>query len=111
MNGFRTGAFLVIVSQLSADPVVRPLPRNFPRHPDGCRVLTTTGKSAAGRDAESGTTCARVDNRPSPHLLRSSKKKHEHRINRLRSCGEGRLKASGHQGAKPQLNAEQHARQ
>ena len=80
------------------------------RHPDGCRVLASTGKSEAGRDPESRETCARVDNRPSPHFLQPPRKKHERPIDRLRSRGEGRPKASGDKGARRQINRNQHSR-
>jgi hypothetical protein len=76
------------------------------RHSDACRILATTGKSEAGRDPESRATCARVDNRPSPHFLRPPEKKHERPIDRLRSRGEGSLKVSGDKAAKRQLHEE-----
>ncbi len=76
------------------------------RHPDGCRILASTGKSEAGRDPESRETCARVDNRPDPHFLRGPEKKHERPIDRLRSRGEGRIKATGDKAAKRELRQE-----
>jgi hypothetical protein len=48
-------------------------------------------------------TCARVDNRPSPHVSRHAKKKLERPIDWLRSRGEATLKASGDKGARLQL--------
>jgi hypothetical protein len=103
MNLFRTGALLVLIVLIVTGSGGPTLAAEVSRHPDGCQALATTGKSEAGREAESGTTCARVDNRSSPHFLRSPKKKHERPIDRLRSRGDGRLKVSGDQGAKRQL--------
>src|SRR5918994_73173 len=74
------------------------------RHPDGCRVLASTGKSEAGRDPESRETCARVDNRPPTHTLRGPEKKYERPIDRLRSRGEGRIKATGDKAARRELH-------
>ena len=70
MTVFRTRALLVLVVLIaigSSEPI---LAVEVSRHADGCRVLASTRKSEAGRDPESRTTCARVDNRPSPHFLR-----------------------------------------
>src|SRR5215211_3585666 len=110
MSSSRTGALLVLVVLFFCG-VGRPtLAAEVSRHPDGCRVLASTGKSEAGRDPESRQTCARVDNRPSPHFLRSPDKKHERPIDRLRSRGEGSLKVSGDKGARRQLNEDSRSR-
>ena len=80
------------------------------RHSDGCQVLASTGKSEAGRDPETRATCARVDNRPPTHTLRGPEKKHERPIDRLRSRGEGRIKATGDKAARRELHEESRPR-
>ena len=110
MSSSRTGALLVLVVLFFCG-VGRPaLAAEVSHHPDGCRVLASTGKSEAGRDPESRQTCARVDNRPSPYFLRSPDKKHERPIDRLRSRGEGRIKATGDKGARRELHTESRPR-
>ena len=104
MDVSRAGALLVLVVLIVVGSGRPTLAAEVSRHPDACRVLATTGKSEAGRDPESRATCARVDNRPSPHALRPPEKKHERPIDRLRSRGEGRLKVSGDKGARRQLH-------
>jgi hypothetical protein len=104
MNVFRTGALLVLVALIVMWSAAPALAVEVSRHPDRCRILASTGKSQAGRDPESGKTCARVDNRHSPHSVHPPRKKHERPIDRLRSRGEGRPKASGDKGAKRQLH-------
>jgi hypothetical protein len=110
MNVFRTGGLLALVVLIvigSSGPI---LAAEVNRHAHACRILASTGKSEAGRDPESRATCARVDNRPPHHGVRPPKKKHERPIDRLRSRGEGRPKASGDKGAKRQLNKHRHSR-
>ena len=110
MKVFRTSALLVLVVLIvlgSAGPI---LAAEVSRHPDRCRVLASTGKSEAGRDRKSRTTCARVDNRPSHHVLRPPTRKHERPIDRLRSRGEGKPKASGDKGARREFNRNAHSR-
>ena len=107
MDVSRAGALLVLVVLIVFGSGRPALAVEVSRHPDACQVLATTGKSEAGRDPESRATCARVDNRPSPHVLRPPEKKQERPIDRLRSRGEGRLKVSGDKGAKRQLHEEQ----
>jgi hypothetical protein len=105
----RVGSFLlaVLIFCASGGPS---LAAEVSRHPDGCRVLASTGKSEAGRDPESRATCARVDNRPPTHTLRPPEKKRERPIDRLRSRGEGKLKAIGDKGARRQLDEEPRSR-
>ena len=64
------------------------------RHGGRCDVVATTGRAEAGRDRESGETCARVDNRPRPNFLRPPVRKGIRPIDRLRSLGEGALKVA-----------------
>jgi hypothetical protein len=110
MDFSRAGALLVLVV-LIVFGVGRPtLAAEVARHSDACQVLATTGKSEAGRDPESRTTCARVDNRLSPHVLRPPAKKRERPIDRLRSRGEGSLKVSGDKGARRQLHEDSRPR-
>jgi hypothetical protein len=107
---FRTRVLLVVVVLIaigSSEPI---LAVEASRHSDGCRVRASTRRSEAGRDPERRTTCARVDNRPSPHFLQPPRKKHERPIDRLRSRGEGRPKASGDKGARRQINRNSHSR-
>ena len=111
MDVFRAGAVLVLVVLVVFGASRPALAVEVDRHPDGCQVLASTGKSEAGHDPESRATCARVDNRPSPHFLRPPEKKHERPIDRLRSRGEGSLKVSGDKGAKRQLREESRRRQ
>jgi hypothetical protein len=104
MTVFRTGALLVLVVLIvlgSGGPI---LAAEVSHHPDRCRILASTGKSEAGRDPERRTTCARVDNRPPHHVSRPPRKEHERPIDRLRSRGEGRPKASGDKGARREIN-------
>ena len=89
MTYSRAGALLVLVVLIVFGSGRPTLAVEVSRHPDQCRVLASTGKSEAGRDPESRATCARVDNRPPPHVLRPPEKKHERPIDRLRSRGEG----------------------
>jgi hypothetical protein len=110
MTVFRTGVLLVLVVLIAIGSNVPILAVEASRHADGCRVLASTGRSQAGRDPERRTTCARVDNRPSPHFLRPPRTKHERPIDRLRSRGEGRPKASGDKGARRQINRNSHSR-
>ena len=105
----RVGSFLLAVLIICAFSGPS-LAVEVSHHPDGCRVLASTGKSEAGRDPESRATCARVDNRPPTHTLRGPEKKHERPIDRLRSRGEGKLKAVGDKGARRQLNEDLRAR-
>ena len=110
MNALRAGALLVLAVLIAVGSSGPMLAVDVSRHSDRCHILASTGKSEAGRDRESRTTCARVDNRPSPHFLRPPRKKHERPIDRLRSRGEGRLKASGDKGARRQLHKHPHSR-
>ena len=113
MNDFRTGALLVLAALIVIGFAGPALAVEVFHHPDQCRILARTGNSEAGRDPENRRTCARVDNRPPHHILRHHQKKHERPIDRLRSRGEGRPKASGDKGAKRQLHKHhlsQHAR-
>jgi hypothetical protein len=110
MDLSRTGALLVLAVLLvfgSAGPASAV---EVSRHPDGCRVRASTGKSEAGRDPESRETCARVDNRLPSHHLRPPEKKHERPIDRLRSRGEGRIKATGDKAARRELHEESRPR-
>jgi hypothetical protein len=107
MNVFRTGALFVLVILGSGDAA---LAAEVSRQSDRCHILASTGKSEAGQDRESGKTCARVDNRPSPHVVGHAKKKHERPIDRLRSRREGRPKVSGDKWAKLRLNKHPHSR-
>ena len=106
MDVSRAGAVLALVVLVVFGVGRSALAVEVDHHPDACRVLASTGKSEAGRDPESRATCARVDNRLPPHVLRPPDKKHERPIDRLRSRGEGSLKVSGDKGAKRQLNEE-----
>ena len=110
MDLSRAGALLVLAVLLVFGSPGPTQAVEVSRHPDGCRVLASTGKSEAGRDPESRATCARVDNRPSPYFLRPPEKQRERPIDRLRSRGEGRLKVSGDKGARRQLNEESRPR-
>jgi hypothetical protein len=110
MHVSQTGALLVLVVLISTVSGSPALAVEVSRHPDRCQVLATTGKCEAGREPESRATCARVDNRPSPYVLRHPKKQHERPLDRLRSRGEGRPKVSGDKGARRQLNKEQQAK-
>jgi hypothetical protein len=110
MNGFRSGALLALVTLLLLGSAETILAAEVSRHPDRCRILANTGKSEAGRDPESRSTCARVDNRPPRHHVGHPKKKHERPIDRLRSRGEGRPKATGDKGARRQFHKHSHAR-
>ena len=108
MNVSRTSALLALALMIvlgSGDAV---LAVGVFRHSDRCHILASTGKSEAGRDRESGKTCARVDNRPPHHVVRHSQKKHERPIDRLRSRGEGRPKFSGDKGARHEFNRHHH---
>ena len=106
----RAGALVVLAVLIVFGSPGLGLAVEVSRHPDGCRVLASTGKSEAGRDPESRATCARVDNRPPTHTLRGPEKKHERPIDRLRSRGEGRIKATGDKGAKRELHEESRPR-
>ena len=110
MNYARAGALLVLVVLIVFGSGQPALAAEVSRHPDGCRVLASTGKSEAGRDPESRATCARVDNRPPTHSLRPPERKHERPIDRLRSRGEGRIKATGDKGARRELHEESRPR-
>ena len=110
MNGSRTGALLVLVVLIVLGSGDAALAAEVSRLSDRCHILASTGKSEAGRDRESGKMCARVDNRPSRHVVGHPKKKHERPIDRLRSRGEGRPKVSGDKGAKRQLHKHPHSR-
>ena len=110
MNGFRTGALFVLVLLIVLGSGDAALAAEVSRQSDRCHILASTAKSEAGQDRESGKSCARVDNRPSPHVVRQAKKKHERPIDRLRSRGEKRPKVSGDKVAKRQLNNHPHAR-
>jgi hypothetical protein len=106
MDVSRASAILVLVVLVVFGVGQPALAAEVDRHLDACRIQASTGNSEAGRDPESRATCARVDNRLSPRVLRSPDGKHERPIDRLRSRGEGRLKVSGDKGAKRQLNEE-----
>src|SRR5215216_5813488 len=110
MDVSRAGALLVLVVLFVIGSARPALAVEVARDSDACRALASTGKSEAGRDPESRVTCARVDNRPSPHFLRPPEKEHERPIDRLRSRGEGSLKVSGDKGARRQLNEESRSR-
>jgi len=110
MNVSHTGALLVLVLLIVTGSGDAALAAEVSRQSDRCHILASTGKSEAGRDDESGKTCAGVDNRPSQHVVGHPKKKHERPIDRLRSRGEGRPKVSGDKGAKRQLNKHPHSR-
>jgi len=104
MNVFRTGALLMLAALIAIGSGGPTLAAEVSHHPSQCRILARTGKSEAGRDPESRRTCARVDNRPPQHSVRHPQKKHERPIDRLRSRGHGRPKATGDKGAKRQLH-------
>ena len=110
MDLSRAGALLVLVVLIVFGSPGPTLAVEVSRHPDGCRVLASTGKSEAGRDPETRATCARVDNRLPAHLLRPPEKKHERPIDRLRSRGEGRIKATGDKAARRELHEESRPR-
>jgi hypothetical protein len=110
MNYSRAGALLVLVVLFVFGSSGPASAVEVSRHPDGCRVLASTGKSEAGRDPEGRATCARVDNRLPLHVLRPPEKTHERPIDRLRSRGEGRIKATGDKAAKRELREESRAR-
>ena len=74
------------------------------RHGGRCDVVATTGRAEAGRDRESGETCARVDNRPRPHFLRPPVRKGIRPIDRLRSLGEGARQVADEREARRQAN-------
>jgi hypothetical protein len=104
MNVFRTGAPLVLAALIVIGSAGPALAVEVSHHPKQCRILARPGNSEAGRDPENRRTCARVDNRPSPHSVRPVHQKHERPIDRLRSRGEGRPKVIGDKGAKRQLH-------
>jgi hypothetical protein len=106
MDFSRAGALLVLAILIAFGSAGPTLAVEVSRHPDGCRVLASTGKSEAGRDPETRETCARVDNRLPSHVLRAPVKTHERPIDRLRSRGEGKLKATGDKAAKRELREE-----
>ena len=106
----RAGALLMLVVLIIATAGRPALAADVSRHRDGCQVLASTGKSEAGRDPETRATCARVDNRPSPHFLRPPEKKRERPIDRLRSRGEGSPQVSGDKGARRQLDEQPRSR-
>ena len=110
MDYARAGALLVLVVLIVFAVGQPALAVEVSRHPGGCRILASTGKSEAGRDPESRETCARVDNRPDPHFLRGPKKEHERPIDRLRSRGEGRINATGDKAARRELHEESRPR-
>jgi hypothetical protein len=110
MNVSHAGALFALVVLFVIGSSGPTLAAEVSRHPDGCHILASTGKSEAGRDREGRTTCARVDNRPSPHVSRHAKKKHERPIDRLRSRWEGKPKASGDKGARRQFHRNSHSR-
>jgi hypothetical protein len=110
MDYARAGALFVLVYLIICASAGPTLAAEVSRHPDGCRILASTGKSEAGRDPETRATCARVDNRPSPHFLRGPEKKHERPIDRLRSRGEGRIEATGDKAARRELHEESRPR-
>ena len=107
MDSFRTRAFLTLTALIVMGGGQPTLAAEVSRHPDACEVLATTGRSEAGRARESGETCARVDHRLSPRVLRPPARTRERPIDRLRSRGEGAPKATGDKGARRQFNAEQ----
>ena len=109
MNVSRAATLLILVCLFVVGSGGPALAAEVSHHPDRCQILATTGKSEAGRDPESRRTCARVDNRQSPHHMRHPKKKHERPIDRLRSRGEGRPKATGDKGARRQLHKHSHS--
>ena len=78
------------------------------RHSGVCDVVASTGRSEAGRDRESGATCARVDNRPRPHFLPPPVKKRERPIDRLRSRGERASEVTGDKGARRPFSESRH---
>jgi hypothetical protein len=110
MNISRAGALFALVVLFVIGSGGPALAAEVSRHPDRCHILASTGRSEAGRDRESRTTCARVDNRPSRHVSRHPKQKHERPIDRLRSRGEGRPKASSDKGARRQFHRNSHSR-
>lgn len=107
MDRCRTRAFLTLAVLIVVGAGQPALAAEVSRRPDACEVLATTGRSEAGRARESGETCARVDHRLSPRVLRPPAKKRERPIDRLLSRGEGAPKVTGDKGARRQLNAEQ----
>ena len=108
MNMSRTGTLLALALLIAFGSSDAALAVGVFHHPDRCRILARTGNSEAGRDPESRRTCARVDNRPPHHVVRHSQKKHERPIDRLRSRGEGRPKATGDKGARRQFHKHHH---
>ncbi len=110
MSISRTGTLLALVLLIVLGSGDAALAVGVFRHSDRCHILASTGKSEAGRDRESGKTCALVDNRPPHHVVRNPKKKHERPIDRFRSRGEGRPKFSGDKGARREFNRHHHSR-
>jgi hypothetical protein len=72
---------------------------------DDCEVTATTRHSVAGRDCE-GKPFAHVDHRPAPHNVWPRERNGERPIDRLRSRGEGALKASDERDARRELREE-----
>ena len=107
MDSLRTRAFLTLAVLIVIGGGQPALAVEVSRHPDACEVLATTGRSEAGRARESGETCARVDHRLPPRVVRPPARTRERPIDRLRSRGEGAPKATGDKGARRQFNAEQ----
>ena len=104
MNISRTGTLFALALLIVFGSSDAALAVGVFHHSDRCHILARTGNAQAGRDPESRRTCARVDNRPPHHVVRHSPKKHERPIDRLRSRGEGRPKATGDKGARRQLH-------
>jgi len=75
--------------------------------PDDCEIEATTGRSVARRRCDGTKTEARVDNRITSHDMRAAPRTRERPIDRLRSRGQGRIKATGDKGAKLELRAKQ----
>ena len=75
---------------------------------DACERVTTTGRAVVRRRCDGTRTEVHVDNRlpvPSP---RSTPREHERPIDRLRSRGEGRIRATGDKGARRELREKAH---
>lgn len=73
-----------------------------------CEATATTGRATARRRCDGTRTEAHVDNHITVRDPRSAPKEHAHPIDRLRSRGEGRIKATGDKGARRELREKVH---
>jgi hypothetical protein len=73
--------------------------------PDGCRRVVTTGPAFIGRHCKAGQRVVRVDHRPvivNPHRA-ARFPRFERPVDRLRTRGDGRIKAHGDKAARREL--------